>query len=86
MGKCGYRNGVTFNADEHRKKEVRITLVCEDIDKLKYVTTYIDECSRKDQFSFNRLVRQLRRKELPNDVIRYTQFCTLYGRLRVYMG
>ena len=63
-------NDIAFVADAQRKKEVRIVLVCEDIAKLKYMTTYIDECSRKDQFSFNRCVRQLRRKKLPNDVIR----------------
>ena len=64
---------VTFFPDEHRKKEVRIVLVSEDIAKLKYVTTYIDERSQNDQFSLNRFVRRTRRKKLPTNV-RMTKF------------
>ena len=55
--------------DEQHKKKRKIVLVSEDLAKLKYVTTYINEYSQKNQFSFfNRLVRRFRRKKLPNDV------------------
>jgi two pore calcium channel protein 1 len=60
--------------DEHRKKEVRIVLVSEDIAKLKYVTTYIDERSQNDQFSLNRFVRRTRRKKLPTNTQRDMQY------------
>ena len=44
-------------------------LVSKDIAELK--STYIDECSKTDKFSFNRLLRRIRRKMFPNDVTLY---------------
>ena len=75
-----HANYVTNNflhlySDEHRKKEVRITLHHEDIKKLNYLITYTDECRtrNKESFSFDRVVKKFRRINLPK--VRHTAAC-----------
>ena len=59
---------ICISTDEHRKKEVRITLLSEDISKLRYETTYIDELSQREPFSFDRFVRRFRQIKLTKHV------------------
>ena len=49
-----------------------IKLLNEDIAKLKYETTYINELTRGERFSFDRLIRHWRRKRLPTNVSTWT--------------
>jgi two pore calcium channel protein 1 len=55
--------------DEHRKKEVRITLHHQDIKKLNYLITYTDErrTRNKESFSFDQAVKKFRRIDLPKE-------------------
>ncbi|CAI8036243.1 Two pore calcium channel protein 1, partial [Geodia barretti] len=55
--------------DEHRKKEVRITLHHQDIKKLNYLITYTDErrTRNRELFSFDRAVKKFRRINLPTE-------------------
>ena len=63
---------IASSTDEKRKKEVRITLLPEDIKKLKYEITYLNETQRlSKRFSFDRLIRRWRRislEKLPENV------------------
>ena len=65
-------------SDEHRKKEVRITLLPEDIHKLSYLITLTDERSRRDgePFSVDHHVKRFMRKKMPK---------VTYTDIHVYM-
>ncbi|CAI8042945.1 hypothetical protein GBAR_LOCUS23825, partial [Geodia barretti] len=62
-------NFLHFYSDEHRKKEVRITLHHQDIKKLNYLITYTDErrTRNKESFSFDQAVKKFRRIDLPKE-------------------